>query len=143
MILGELETLKNHIELKNFDSIIMFIDKVKANDVVIGEWIILNEELKALVLCKSGYVDGVFESHTVFNDIHIVIDGSDTIYLGDKSQSSIKTPYDEKGDYTLYFSEILTSCKMNKNSFAFIPKEVIHTNQIEGEYSKKIVVKIK
>ena len=32
---------------------------------------------------------------------------------------------------------------LSKNSLAFIPKEVIHTNQIEGEYSKKIVVKIK
>jgi YhcH/YjgK/YiaL family protein len=143
MILGELSTIGKYIDSKSFDSIMLFINKVKTSDVVIGEWIILGEELKALVLNKSGYNVGVFEAHSVFNDIHIVIDGSDTIYLGDKSRATIKNTYDEIGDYTLYNSHEISSCKLSENSFAFIPKEEIHSNQIEGESSKKIVIKIK
>lgn len=143
MILGEITDLKNHTNLNAFNLILAFIDKVKLNETSIGEWIFLNEEIKALVLTKSGYTEGVFEAHTVFNDVHIVIEGSDTIYLGNKSIATINTAYDEKGDYTLYNSQILSSVKMNKNSFAFIPKGEIHTNQIEGTTSKKIVVKLK
>ena len=143
MILGEITDLKNHTDLNSFNLILSFIDKVKLNEVIIGEWIFLNEEIKVLVLTKSGYTEGVFEAHTVFNDVHILMEGSDTIYLGNSSIATINSAYDEKGDYTLYNSQILSSVKMNKNSFAFIPKGEIHTNQIEGDTSKKIVVKLK
>ncbi|MBI3519737.1 MAG: YhcH/YjgK/YiaL family protein [Bacteroidetes bacterium] len=143
MILDALPGLKNYVGSKYIDSVLLFIDKVNANEVAIGEWIKIKDDLKAIVLCKSGYIDGVFEAHTEFNDIHIVVDGSDTIYLGDKLSASITKPYDENGDYTLYSSKVISSCKMYKNTFAFIPKEEIHTNQIEDEFSKKIVLKIK
>ncbi len=143
MILGEITDLKNYTALNSYNLILSFIDKVKLNVAPIGEWIFLNEEIKVLVLTKSGYIEGVFEAHTIFNDVHIVIEGSDTIYLGNKSIATISSTYDEKGDYTLYNSQIISSVKMNKNTFAFIPKEEIHTNQIEGDTSKKIVVKLK
>lgn len=143
MILGELASLKNYTDTMSYNLIVSLIDKVKLNTVPVGEWIILNEDIKGVVLTKSGYNEGVFEAHSIYNDIHIVIEGQDTIYLGDKYSSVVKSVYDEKGDYTLYNSQICSTVKMNKNMFAFIAKEEIHTNQIEGDLSKKIVIKLK
>ena len=143
MVLGNLIDLKNHINKPEVDLINAFITKVKSDEVPIGEWIFLNEELKVLVLIKSGYTEGVFESHTIYKDLHIVVEGIDTIFLGNKNSAIVKTDYDEIGDYTLFNSKMLSSIKMTENTFALIDKGEIHTNHIDGESTKKIVVKLK
>jgi YhcH/YjgK/YiaL family protein len=143
MILGDLKSLEKHLESSPYNLINSFIDQVKKGETPISEWIFLNDEIKVLVLTKSGYNEGVFESHTIYNDVHIVIEGSDTIFFGDKNTAVEKTSYEENGDYTLYNSTIISSVKMNENTFAWIEPGEIHSNQIEGTTSKKIVVKVK
>lgn len=45
--------------------------------------------------------DGVFECHRDFIDLHVLIDGAETIYYGYRDKMCITKEYDEIGDYEL------------------------------------------
>lgn len=142
MFIGNFDELGSHIDQVLFDRIDMFLNQVRSNEVTVGEWIIFDDTIKAIVLISSSYQEGVFEAHTIFKDIHIVLEGNDTLFLGDHLKAAIKTDYDAKGDYTLYDSIAIASIHLNKNTFVLIPQGEMHTNKL-GSASKKVVVKIK
>ena len=45
--------------------------------------------------------DGVFESHRDYIDAHVLIDGEEKIFYGDRKEMSITKEYDKTGDYEL------------------------------------------
>lgn len=45
--------------------------------------------------------DGIFESHRDYIDLHVLVQGEETIYYGDRKEMSITKEYDKSGDYEL------------------------------------------
>lgn len=141
MTIGYLKDLAKFIPADCAASVHTFIENVKLQKAGVGEWIILQPEMKALLLESSAYNAGVFESNKIFRDIHIVLRGTDTLYLG-SMEYELKNEYVETGDYTLFNSEIAASVKLNENMFAIIEQGLLHSNHLEPG-SQKIVIKIK
>lgn len=142
MITGKLDDLKNHIDIEFFNKIISFVKNAKSNDVTIGEWNLLNEDsLKAIVLNKSNTETDVKEYHKVYTDVHITLDGLDTMFIGNQITETVDE-YQENGDYSLVRSETIDSNEILPNHFMLLKPEEIHCN-ILNENSLKVVIKIK
>ena len=45
--------------------------------------------------------DGIFESHKVYMDLHVLINGEEKIYYGDREKMLITKEYDKESDYEL------------------------------------------
>lgn len=140
MIIDQLSQIKKYTP--HDELISEFVHNVKLNTVITGEWIYLNNEIKALVLIKSNYSENIFESHTKYDDLHIVVNGTDTIFLGDSENALLKEEYNQIGDYTLFTSDTKSTTQIKEDMFALINKGEIHSNKIEGDFSKKVVIKL-
>ena len=45
--------------------------------------------------------DGIFESHREYIDLHVIIQGEEKIYYGDRKDMTVTKEYDSQGDYEL------------------------------------------
>ena len=45
--------------------------------------------------------DGIFESHREYIDLHVLIQGEEKIYYGDRKDMTVTKEYDSQGDYEL------------------------------------------
>ena len=75
-----------------------------------------NENLYVnVVALKTGEsFDGVFESHRDYIDLHVLIDGEEKIYYGDKDGMAVIKVYDKDGDYELLKGESYSSVVYGK-----------------------------
>lgn len=143
MIAGNIIDLGKYIDPSQAKAIRSFLDNINLEEPKTGEWIFLTPELKVLLLNKSNFTEGVFESHTIYKDVHIVIKGNDTLYFANHSVSKETKVYDADLDYTLYNSIELYRTNLLAQSFVLIDQYEQHSNQITDNQTLKLVAKIK
>lgn len=142
MIAGSLINLNKYIGSDDAELILTFIKNININTAQIGSWVNLSDKLRVLLLNKSNYDKGVFEAHTKYKDVHIVINGKDTLHFADHAASTLSKSYDEEADYCLYNSLDLFRIELMPNSFVLVNQEEQHSNQITDSTTLKLVAKI-
>jgi len=142
MIKSKFEDLAGLIELEDFNKIAHFIAQLKSGSVEAGQWIYFDEQqyFKAIGLTTSNLNDSVKEYHKIFSDIHILLKGSDDIFLGENVLEVVE-PYQEALDYSLVKATTSGIINIIPGDFVIIEPEEIHCNVI-AENSLKLVVKI-
>jgi biofilm protein TabA len=91
--------------------------------------------------------EAVLESHRTYVDVHVVLDGRETIIVWPADRLRIRTPYNEKQDVTFYDPPVEEGARLNlaPGSFAvFFPQDA-HMTQLMDRHSvaiKKLVMKI-
>ena len=100
MITGHLKDLQKYVGINDALIIANYIKTVKANPIP-GVWAELDNELRGLTLNQSGFKKDVFEHHEKYQDIHIVLNGIDQIYLGNSAEKVAIDEYNPEGDYAL------------------------------------------
>lgn len=150
MIVDHISNLKNYVTLN--PNIKTVIDYLEANDVskLLGNYQI-NDQVK---LIRENYMPKAlqacsFESHQVYGDIQLVLDGIEIFGYLDKNNIMFQViePYDaskdvEKGISLGYFSTVL----LTKGMFAMVLKNELHMPKLSNgtmNEVKKAVFKIK
>lgn len=140
MITGKVSELGKYIGEDQAKLIREFIQEVK-RDPVFGQFKVLSDQLRGIVLHKSNFKENVFEAHRRDEDIHIVLQGEDLMILGDEDLAEVTTPYVAQDDYTLFNSESIGTIKVSADQFVMLMRDEIHTNLITNEETIKIVIK--
>lgn len=91
--------------------------------------------------------DSVPESHLAYVDVHVVLDGRETIEVWPADRLTIRTPYDKEQDVMFYASPADAGLRLNlKPGFfaVFLPQDAHMTQIAQGdpERIKKLVMKI-
>jgi biofilm protein TabA len=87
----------------------------------------------------------IWESHKKYLDVHVVLEGEEIVNISDFSSMEITKPYDEAGDYMLFYGVKEYSVCLKKGSFLVLyPNEVHQTAVMLNEFSnvRKIVFKV-
>ena len=90
--------------------------------------------------------DGIFESHKDFVDLHVLIDGEEKIFYGDKSDMVVTKEYDKSGDYELLKGKKYTFVEYGKLQGVELPVNEPHmAGYLSGKRQKilKAIVKIR
>ena len=90
-------------------------------------------------------VDCLWEAHQKYLDIHVILEGKETINVTDISKTQVSKAYDSEGDYTLFAAKKEHAIQLKKGDFLVLyPNEVHQTAVINNEVSsvKKIVFKL-
>ena len=142
MIKGKFEDLTQLIGLESFDKVAYFIAQLKLGSIGANQWVYFDHQqyFKAIGLATSNLNDSVKEYHKKFSDIHILIKGSDDIFLGENVLEVVE-PYQEALDYSLVKATTSGIINIIPGDFVIIEPEEIHCNVI-AENSLKLVVKI-
>lgn len=86
----------------------------------------------------------VLEAHKTLMDIHITIEGNDSIAYADlDTETTIFKPYDQTDDYLLAYSNNIKMLQVPEGYFCIIPNNFAHMALYKGHVNvKKIVVKM-
>ena len=143
MVSGSIKELSKYIST-NEQMEIMLIVQSFDETTEIGSWFTIpRTDLRGLFLNRSNYKEEVFESHRIYQDIHLIIKGYDTILIGSDNDAIPELDYQLEGDYELFSSRILSELKLNEGTFAIINPGELHANRIENVQTLKLVVKRK
>jgi len=91
--------------------------------------------------------DAVLESHRIYVDVHVVLEGRETIAVWPTDRLRVKTPYNEQQDVVFYEKPEQPGLKLDltPGSFAlFFPQDAHMTQLMDDEQTaiKKLVMKI-
>lgn len=137
---GTLKELSQYLSINENESINSFIDKYK--DFQLNKWHSLNgDDFKVILLDKDNYEEGLFETHKKYIDIHIVIKGSDSIFLAEEKKIQIINDYNTEFDYCLGKGICKEKLIVKENQFCLLLPEEFHSNKISGRNALKIVAK--
>lgn len=144
MILDSLNNLSKYIDAESFNIILLHLEKLKSGEEELNSWKVFDEDsnLKAIALNNSGDHDALKEYHKIYTDIHITIQGTDVMFIGNEI-SETQEEYDESKDYGLVKSPTVSSATLLKDNFALIKPNILHCNILDKPNSLKLVVKIK
>lgn len=111
-----------------------------------GEKVVLENGVTVVAIqAESGASNkNLLEAHRVFNDLHYIISGKDTIsYKPVAGCTSINKEYVDDGDYILYDEVPEDMVTVEKNTFCFIPNNLAHMALYESTgLVRKLVFKI-
>ena len=94
---------------------------------------------------KDGF-DGIFERHRECIDLHVIIQGEEKIYYGDREDMTVTKEYDETGDYELLKGDKYSFVEYGKKQGIEFPINEPHMAGYADEKCQKIlkaIVKIK
>jgi YhcH/YjgK/YiaL family protein len=140
MITGVVRELSNYIGEEDSEHIKRYISSFLESNLY-NEWTQMGNNLRVIALRKSQYTEGRFESHTIYQDIHIVLEGEDTIYLGSLFDSKSVKEYDQEFDYELYDSKVEQVIRVYPGSFVILNPGELHSNEIKNNKTRKVVIK--
>ena len=104
--------------------------------------------------CKviiSSYVTGystLCESHEIYDDLHMVLEGQETVEFYNPKLNKVKFNYNEEDDVTIYYKESMPTVvlPLYNRKFCYLPAGEVHSpglpHKIGPSYVKKVVVKI-
>jgi len=142
MFFGKIEALKQYISSDCFMGVSNLLSKSLKGEIPFNEWILLENEMKAILLDKSNKAADTMEFHKLFSDIHITIQGRDIIYTCDNCSEVIQE-YQEMVDYGLYkATDSINEFINDAGHFVLIGRDEAHCN-ILNEHSIKLVIKLK
>lgn len=88
-----------------------------------------------------------FEAHRVYADIHVDIEGEETIYISDISAMKAETEYDAEGDYLMMSGPRQVEIKLQPGYFAVCLPNDIHMPMVATDNKvgkiKKAIYKVK
>lgn len=140
MITGKITDLQKYIGAIDATIINLYIDSVKTNPIT-GVWTELDNNLRGLTLSKSAFKIDTFEHHQKYQDIHIVLEGMDQMYIGSETEKKCIHEYVPKDDYALFTSKTIANVNINVDYFILLETFELHSNLIENENTLKIVIK--
>lgn len=147
MIYDQLDNLKKYQGIHpNIKLVVDFLEKTNIDSLVLGRNDILEDEV-FLMLQENDLSDtytGHYEYHKKYLDLHITIEGEETMFYGFDKNEEIK-PYDAKDDYGLVTCHQKQSFLIPKNYFVlFLTKEAHEPSKVTANSKKvkKYVVKI-
>ncbi len=146
MILDSLKSFEKYQTLhEGFDKVYQFIKKNDLHTLEAGEYEIDGKK----VYCKiwSGELKGLetpgLEVHDSYIDIHVLLDGSETVGIKDRSKcSSDGTAYDEGNDITFYDDEPENYVVMGVDNLAVIFPADAHAPLMGEGDCKKAIFKV-
>lgn len=146
MILDSLKSFEKYQTLhEGFDKVYQFLRKNNLQTLEVGEYEI--DGKKAYCKIWQGELKGLeapkLEVHDSYIDIHVLLDGSETIGLKDRGKcSDDATPYDEANDITFYDEEPENYVVMGVNNMAVIFPADAHAPLMGEGTCKKAVFKV-
>lgn len=126
--------------------VIDYLEKVDSNSLVLGRNDILGDTV-FLMLQENDLSDtytGHYEYHKRYLDLHITVEGEETMIYGFDKDSEVKA-YDERNDYGLVTCHHKESIVIPENHFVlFLPEEAHEPSKstLNNKKVKKYVVKI-
>lgn len=147
MIYDQLDNLKNYQGIHTGLKIaIEFLTKTDSTSLVIGKNDILGDDVFLMLqendLHKT--FTGYYEYHRKYLDLHITVEGEETIICGFDKDKEIKA-YNDKEDYGMVTCQHKESMLVPKNYFILFFPEEAHKPSIVTKNSthiKKYVIKI-
>lgn len=147
MIFDQLPNLSQYLGIhSSLDKAIDYIIKGEYKNLPVGSHHIIDNEL-ILNVNETDLTDvdpRIFEYHEVYADLHLLIEGEESLAYGYGETTSIEN-YNEDNDFGLVDCQSTYSMELSSNNFAlFLPKEPHQPGQKLGEnkHIKKIVVKV-
>ncbi len=148
MILSKQKNIKTYLGIsKNLDTALNFIlnnDLTKlpyGRNEIDGDNVYLN-----IMDYQTGLFNELkFEGHHNYIDIHIVLQGDETIAITTLEDIDSSTPYEEDKDVYFAYGNKYTSYYLDNTNLAITFPEDLHMHKIYTNYKdvKKAVVKIK
>ncbi|MGL4373808.1 MAG: YhcH/YjgK/YiaL family protein [Turicibacter sp.] len=150
MIIGNLKDILKYKGLnKNLDTAIEYLSQHDLFNLTLGRTTIEGDDvfINRFDYTTQPLADCFFEGHECYTDIHIVLEGNETIGVTDISYLTVEIPYDEVSDFTKYSGPIHTYNYLTLGQFIITFPEDIHMPKIQPESpsatTKKLVVKVK
>jgi biofilm protein TabA len=147
MIYDLLKNIKNYKGLnKNFDEAIDFVMNNDLSKLPVGITTLSdNVFYNRFDASFKPIEERVYESHEVYADLHIDVEGDEWIGYDHISNLTGQTEYNKDDDYYNYDSKIINPLKLDNTRFAlFMPNEGHAPNvKANSDNNKKLVVKIK
>lgn len=146
MILDSLKSFEKYQTLQEgFDKVYQFIRKNDLHQLEVGEYEIDGKQ----VYCKiwEGELKGIetakLEVHDSYIDIHVLLDGSETIGFKDRGKCSEGTaPYDEGADITFFEDEPENYVVLGIDNMAIAFPADAHAPLLGDGTCKKAIFKI-
>ncbi|WP_154066561.1 YhcH/YjgK/YiaL family protein [Enterococcus gallinarum] len=147
MIYDQLKNLKKYKNFHpNLGLVIEYLENIDIDSLPLDWRYSLDENILFMIQDKklNSVFTGEYEYHKKYIDLHIIIDGEETIAYGFGNITEIKE-YSNKNDYGLVFSSRKQELYLSPKYFAlFLPNEAHEPNRMT-EKSKKVrkcIVKI-
>ncbi len=144
MILDSIKSFEKYQTLQDgFDMVYQFIKKNNLHELPVGSYDIDGKRVYCSIV--EGELKGLEESkleiHDSYIDIHILLEGAETIGLKDRSKCSDEsTSYDEGSDIGFYNDEPENYLVMGVDNFAVIFPADAHAPLMgEGKFKKAII----
>jgi YhcH/YjgK/YiaL family protein len=142
--------IKNIDFYKEFDKLyqkLKIIEDIKDKKLVFdGNKIDINENdyYKLETFITKSLLDGVFESHKKYADIHYIFEGEEVIGYDNLDNLKVKLEYDLEKDITFYYGYLRNSITLKKGMFMFLPVGDAHMPNVflsKASLVKKMITK--
>ncbi len=149
MIYGLKKNLNDYIGLnRNLDKAIEYINNHRIDLLPNGKTEIFGEDVYVNVVESEllDSLDGLFEFHKKYLDLHIDIDGMEKILFSERNKLSVSHDYENDGDYALGDGDTVAECTIDQDHFCICMLDEPHKpcvkNAVTGKV-KKAIFKIK
>lgn len=152
------KTLKKYYSLELI-SVQLFFEKLKALDSEqkvkdlfenfsqSEKLVVIPEQLFAIPLSYSTKDESecLWEAHRVYYDVHIMVNGTEQVFVNNLNQMNATSDYERTNDYQLFEGEAEHKIELNQQfCLVLSPNDVHKTGVRIGEYKKlnKLVLKV-
>ena len=146
MILDSLKSFEKYQTLQNgFDKVYQFIKGNKLNELELGKYEIDGKKVYCTIWEGElrGFDNPKMEVHDSYIDIHVLLEGSETIGIKDRSLCGEESaPYDEVKDILFYHEEPDNYVVLGEGNFAITFPADAHAPLMGDGKCKKAIFKI-
>ena len=127
MIVDTLENLKKYTSIPHVGAIATFLDSTDLSALSEGDIPIQGEDLyvKVLRYVPQKAEENNFETHDVYTDVQVVVDGTEVMQTAPLDCLHKKTDYDVKGDFQFFSADrYISNIVVQKEQFVvFFPHD--------------------
>ena len=128
MIYGNLENLQEIAEIgKNYNKVIDFLQTQELLNIAVGRYDLADGCYVNIVEYQTAATDeGEFEAHRVYDDVHIVIVGTERVAWQDITDAAPCNEFNEKEDYGLFLANTEQEVILTASNFVVFEPTDIH-----------------
>ena len=147
MIVDYIKNVEFYKEFENLYQKLKIIEKIKDKELVFdGSKIDINENdyYKLEKFNTKSLLEGIFESHKKYADIHYIFEGEEVIGYDNADNLKIKIDYDEEKDIMFYDGYLRNSITLKKGMFMVLPVGDAHMPNVflsKASLVKKMITK--
>jgi YhcH/YjgK/YiaL family protein len=143
MIFDKVSNLAAHKDVAEYAAHISnFIETGVYQSMVPGEWKVINDRLKVILLETFNYDARTMETHTKFNDLHTTLAGADRIGIAAVHTLADAQPYNSEKDFALHSGADQQTVDILPGLFLFLTPQDAHHNHFLKEGTRKLVFKM-